>query len=182
MLHAKTAVADGRWARVGSSNLNVASWLGNFELDAVVEDVPFAQAMAEQYTADLSNATEVLLRAGRRRRPARRTRPPMRGSGSAGRAVAGAVRLGNTVTAAVTNHRVLAPADARILATIGAALVAVAVVAILWPRLLAIPIAVLLVWLGGALLSRAWRLRRRRAARGSGTRPRHPRDAEPPSE
>jgi cardiolipin synthase A/B len=77
---------------------------------------------------------------------------------------------------------VLAPADARILATIGAALVAVAVAAILWPRLLAIPIAVLLVWLGGALLSRAWRLRRRRAARGSGTRPRHPRDAEPPSE
>src|SRR5262245_59733152 len=27
MLHAKTAVADGHWARVGSSNLNVASWL-----------------------------------------------------------------------------------------------------------------------------------------------------------
>ncbi len=33
MLHAKTAVADGRWARVGSSNLNVASWIGNYELD-----------------------------------------------------------------------------------------------------------------------------------------------------
>ena len=26
MLHAKTAVADGQWARVGSSNLNIASW------------------------------------------------------------------------------------------------------------------------------------------------------------
>jgi hypothetical protein len=26
--------ADGRWARVGSSNLNVASWIGNYELDA----------------------------------------------------------------------------------------------------------------------------------------------------
>ena len=33
MLHAKTAVADGQWARVGSSNLNIASWLGNHELD-----------------------------------------------------------------------------------------------------------------------------------------------------
>src|SRR5262249_7136547 len=32
MIHAKTAVADGRWARVGSTNLNVASWLGNREL------------------------------------------------------------------------------------------------------------------------------------------------------
>jgi cardiolipin synthase A/B len=30
MLHAKTAVADGRWARVGSSNLNVASWMVPF--------------------------------------------------------------------------------------------------------------------------------------------------------
>ena len=33
MLHAKTAVADGRWARVGSTNLNIASWIGNWELD-----------------------------------------------------------------------------------------------------------------------------------------------------
>ena len=46
MLHAKTAVADGRWARVGSSNLNIASWLGNYELDVVVENEPFAAAMS----------------------------------------------------------------------------------------------------------------------------------------
>jgi endonuclease/exonuclease/phosphatase (EEP) superfamily protein YafD len=31
MLHAKTAVADGRWAHVGSTNLNISSWLGNCE-------------------------------------------------------------------------------------------------------------------------------------------------------
>ena len=31
MVHAKTAVADSRWARVGSSNLNIQSWLGNWE-------------------------------------------------------------------------------------------------------------------------------------------------------
>ena len=37
MLHAKTAVADGRWSRVGSSNLNISSWLGNYELDVIVE-------------------------------------------------------------------------------------------------------------------------------------------------
>jgi cardiolipin synthase len=37
MLHAKTAVADGHWARVGSTNLNLASWFGNCELDVVVE-------------------------------------------------------------------------------------------------------------------------------------------------
>ena len=43
MLHAKTAVADGRWARVGSTNLNLASWIGNYELDVVVEDEGFAR-------------------------------------------------------------------------------------------------------------------------------------------
>ena len=37
MVHAKTAVADGKWGRVGSSNLNIQSWLGNWELDVAVE-------------------------------------------------------------------------------------------------------------------------------------------------
>ncbi|WP_239688913.1 phospholipase D-like domain-containing protein, partial [Aquitalea magnusonii] len=27
MIHAKTAVADGRWARIGSTNLNISSWI-----------------------------------------------------------------------------------------------------------------------------------------------------------
>ena len=38
MVHAKTAVADGLWARVGSTNLNIQSWMGNWELDVAVED------------------------------------------------------------------------------------------------------------------------------------------------
>jgi cardiolipin synthase len=158
MMHAKTAVADGRWARVGSSNLNVASWLGNYELDAVIEDLPFAQLMMRQYETDLTNATEVLLHEGRRVRGARRS---ARGAGSAGRATAGALRLGNTVTAAVSGHRVLAPAEARIVAALGGVLLVAAGVAFRWPRLLAWPLAVLLVWLGGALLARAWQLHRR---------------------
>ena len=61
MLHAKTAVADGRWARVGSTNLNIASWFGNCELDAVIEDEPFARLMEETYLEDLENSTEVIL-------------------------------------------------------------------------------------------------------------------------
>ncbi|MGH8508504.1 MAG: phospholipase D-like domain-containing protein [Gammaproteobacteria bacterium] len=61
MLHAKTAVADGRWARVGSTNLNLASWLGNCELDVVVEDTEFGRRMEEMYLEDLTNATEVVL-------------------------------------------------------------------------------------------------------------------------
>ena len=49
MLHAKTAVADGRWARVGSTNLNLQSWMGNWELDVAVEDEGFAGQMQEMY-------------------------------------------------------------------------------------------------------------------------------------
>ena len=60
MLHAKTAVADGRWARVGSTNLNMASWATNWELDVVVEDAGFAEAMEAMYLEDLANATEIV--------------------------------------------------------------------------------------------------------------------------
>jgi cardiolipin synthase len=63
MLHAKTAIADGRWSRVGSTNLNLASWVGNCELDIVVEDERFARAMEEMYLDDLTYATEVVLSA-----------------------------------------------------------------------------------------------------------------------
>src|SRR6185503_18497885 len=61
MLHAKTAVADSQWARIGSTNLNIASWLGNCELDVVVEDEAFGREMEEMYLQDLTNATEVVL-------------------------------------------------------------------------------------------------------------------------
>ena len=74
MLHAKTAVADGRWARVGSSNLNIASWIGNYELDAVVENETFAAQMERMYLADLENATEIVLRPAATHEPARRER------------------------------------------------------------------------------------------------------------
>jgi cardiolipin synthase len=81
MLHAKTAVADGRWARVGSTNLNVASWLGNHELDIIAEDRPFAALMETMYLDDLTNATEVVL--DRRHRP---SKPPRATGRAAARA------------------------------------------------------------------------------------------------
>ena len=77
--------------------------------------------------------------------------------------MAGAVRLGNTVTAAVTDHRVLASADAEILGIAGLVLIVLAVAAAVWPPALAWPLALLLTWIGSALVGRAWRLRRRRA-------------------
>jgi cardiolipin synthase len=61
MIHAKTAVADGFWSRVGSSNLNLASLLGNWELDVAVTDLNFAQEMEALFERDLESSVEVTL-------------------------------------------------------------------------------------------------------------------------
>src|SRR6185295_3532654 len=171
MLHAKTAVADSRWARVGSSNLNVASWVGNYELDAVVENENFATQMERMYLADLENATEIVLRP-RRMRPRAVNEPiPLRdmmsgGRGSASRAAAGALRIGRTVGAALTDQRVLAATEARLVGTVGLVLLAAAVVGILWPLVLVVPLAIILIWMAIALLVRAYKLRRARRSQG----------------
>lgn len=156
MLHAKTAVADGRWARIGSSNLNIASWIGNWELDVAVEDDGFAGQMQAMFLEDLEYATEIVLDLGRVQpvddRPARR--------GSPGRLTAGAVGLGSAVGAAITNRRALGPAESKVMAAGGGILVVMATVAVLWPRVLTVPIAVAALWVALTLLVRAWRLRR----------------------
>ncbi len=86
MLHAKTAVADARWARVGSTNLNLASWIENRELDVVVENAVFGRRMEEMFEEDLGNATEIVLRRWARVRPAGDLRVPrVRGAGEARR-------------------------------------------------------------------------------------------------
>lgn len=46
-LHAKVAVVDGRWATVGSSNLDPLSLLLAREANVVVDDVAFAQTLLE---------------------------------------------------------------------------------------------------------------------------------------
>lgn len=158
MIHAKTAVADGRWARVGSTNLNVASWMGNRELDVVVEDARFARAMEQQYLEDLGGATEVVL--GRRRvAPASGAKTPrIRGAGgSAGRAAAGALRLGNALGSALSPRRIHRAGDRTVLAGASAALVAAGLVGALWPWAIAWPIAAAALWLGVVLLLKAAR-------------------------
>jgi cardiolipin synthase len=164
MIHAKTAVADGRWARVGSTNLNVASWIGNRELDVVAEDEAFGRAMEEQYLKDLTSATEVVLNKRRRCGPGDveipRTR---RAGGSASRAAAGALRLGNALGAALSPRKLHGPAERRLLVPAGLGLVALAPIAALWPQALAWPLAAFALWLGLALLLRAVRASNKRA-------------------
>ncbi len=163
MIHAKTAVADGRWARVGSSNLNLASWISNYELDVAVEDEAFAEQMEAMYLQDIGQATEIVLneKRVRPRELRRRPRQPARYRGKT-TGVATALRLGNTVAAAIQQQRVLGPVEAAIMLILGLLLLFVAAIGIYWPRLLALPIVVGSLWFAVCLLARAWRLRRRK--------------------
>ncbi len=62
MLHAKSIVADSRWVRIGSSNLNPSSLLGNYELDVLIEDPGLAEAMERQFRLDIARSREVTRR------------------------------------------------------------------------------------------------------------------------
>jgi cardiolipin synthase len=177
MLHAKTAVADRRWSRVGSTNLNLASWMSNYELDVTIEDDAFADEMARQYEEDLARSTEVVLTSRNR---VKRAGPPQVDvdagggakramSGSAGRAAAGAVSVGSALGAALTNRRTLGPTETGLLAWVAVIMVAIAVLAAWFPRVFAWPFAVLLGWLGVSWGWKAWVLRRQ--AHGVASKP-----------
>jgi cardiolipin synthase len=167
MMHAKTAVADGRWARVGSTNLNLSSWLGNYELDVAVEDEPFAKAMEEMYLEDLTHSTEIILSKRRKvrlvqKRPRRPLRQMGSGGGSVGRVGAGAIRISRAVGAAITNQRVLGPAEAKIMLSVGLILLGLALAAVFWPRWVTVPFVLLSGWLAVTLLIRSYRLYKKR--------------------
>jgi len=171
MLHAKTAVADGQWARVGSSNLNLASWLNNREIDVAIEDAGFASQLAQQYEKDLENATEIVL-APRRYRRGERVRSseaqppqPKHVGGSSSRAAAGALRIANTMGAALTDRRVLGDTETGALLSVTLLLTALAIIAVLWPAVIAWPLAVITAWLALNTGIRTWRLRRRHIRR-----------------
>lgn len=165
MLHAKTAVADGHWARVGSTNLNLASWLGNLELDAILENDAFANSMEESYLQDLENATEVVLNQRRHLHSSKEPRHPHAGSGNRGsvnRAAAGAARIGHTIGAALTDRRVLGPIEARLATVTGLSLCLLSIFFAMFPRILAYPLVGLGLWGGLVLLYRGFLLARKR--------------------
>ena len=186
MVHSKTAVADSRWARVGSSNLNIQSWLGNWELDVAIDNEAFGREMDQTFLRDLENTTEVVLSerrvrtktpvvAGRRRW---RTR---RGTGRTRRAAtAGALRLGRTFGAALTARRMLGAAEAATLLWGVVLLGALGFVGLKWPRGLAYPLGVFMLWIAVSWLIQSvklWRARSRESAVVRGQPTRRHRDA-----
>lgn len=159
MLHAKTAVADDRWARVGSTNLNLASWVGNCEIDVAIENEAFVRQLAEQYRRDLQHATEIVLSRHRARPLAPHPHHGLGGHGSGTRGAVGALRVATTLGAALHNRRVLSDAETRPLLGGALLLLALATIAAWWPRILAWPLAALALWIAISLLARWLRLR-----------------------
>jgi cardiolipin synthase len=67
VLHAKSLVADGYLAVVGSTNLDFRSFLFNAECNLVVLDAAFGTRLEDAFVEDLAQATEITLPAWGRR-------------------------------------------------------------------------------------------------------------------
>jgi len=67
VLHAKTAVVDGVWSTVGSSNLDYLSFLRNHEADAAVIGSGFAAEMERVFQQDLERSRKITLEDWQRR-------------------------------------------------------------------------------------------------------------------
>lgn len=177
MIHAKTAVTDGLWSRVGSSNLNAASLLGNWEIDVAVQDESLARQLEGLFLADLASSVEIVLPrwsgagpgAGGARPVAPRVAPlEPEGSlgerlealrrqpgGSTGFRMADLARLGTALGFAIAGQRVLGREDRTALGTSAAVILALAVLIAVFPRVAAWSAAGLLGWLGLVLAVRA---------------------------
>lgn len=150
MLHAKTLVVDGRWVRIGSSNLNLSSLLANYEIDILADDLALAQAMEAQFRRDLDRSVEI------------RYRP--RGTRRLRRAAIGAFPHADTpVTSrhrpglrerrtrtAVALWAVVAGARRTVFLQYSLALAGLGVLFLFFPRIMAALFAVLSLWLAVA--------------------------------
>ncbi len=61
ILHAKTAVIDGVWSTIGSTNMDLWSFMRDDEVNAVVLSLDFAGKMEELFTKDLEVSNPILL-------------------------------------------------------------------------------------------------------------------------
>ncbi|MDP1899063.1 MAG: cardiolipin synthase [Rubrivivax sp.] len=67
ILHSKTALIDGVWATVGSTNLDWRSFLHNHELDAVVLGPEFGKQLQAMFEGDLAASEAIMLEQWERR-------------------------------------------------------------------------------------------------------------------
>jgi cardiolipin synthase len=67
ILHAKTAVVDGVWSTVGSTNMDMWSFASNNEVNAVILGKDFAGEMETMFEDDLKESKEVTLEQWKKR-------------------------------------------------------------------------------------------------------------------
>lgn len=179
MIHAKTAVVDGRWCRVGSSNLNLSSLMGNWEIDAAVLDDDLAAQLEGLFLADLASSVEITLPGTPR--PLRRlptpgempfpTEPldpqgtlPERleqqirtlGTGAARLRIAPFLRAGAALGDALAGNRVLGREDRTVLGTVSGAILVFGGLSALFPTVVGWVVATLALWFGVVVGVRAW--------------------------
>lgn len=58
-LHAKTIVVDGKLSSVGTANIDVRSFRLNFEVNAFIYDVDFAETLVEVFKQDIRQSTQM---------------------------------------------------------------------------------------------------------------------------
>ncbi len=66
-LHAKTAVIDGLWSTIGSTNLERWSFVRDYELNAAILDAGFGERMEKMFHEDLRQSDEIMLHAWKSR-------------------------------------------------------------------------------------------------------------------
>ena len=184
MMHAKTSVVDGVWCRVGSSNLNSASLMGNWELDVGVLDAELGRQLTGLFMADLASSVEIVLpRASAVRVSAvsmgggmltepldpegslpKRLEQNIRTLGQApGRlTLASIVRAREALGGALAGNRPLGREDRTVLGTASVALIVLAGLAALVPALVGWGVVIVAGWLGLTTGARAF-LQARRA-------------------
>ncbi len=181
MMHAKTSVVDGVWSRVGSSNLNTASLMGNWELDVGILDVGFGRQLEGLFLADLASSTEIVLPG---RPPVRRSLPgetaheeapldpqgtlaermeQLRARQTQGRlTLASVVRAREVLGGALAGNRTLGREDRTLLGAVALVFLLVALMAALLPSMVGWIVAVFAGWTGLTLGARSF-LQARRA-------------------
>jgi len=74
LLHAKTAVIDGVWSSVGSTNLDWRSFVHNYEADVIVLGPAFARDLERLFARDVEASQEITAEAWARRGAVERAR------------------------------------------------------------------------------------------------------------